>query len=275
MVSTQASTSFRSESYADRAKGAQPGRSKNAPATQQPQLSITKMSTSGAATSTPLVAPRPNPSPANETPIPSASQSNSVPPPLSGPTTATTNGDVNRMSADSSSSAPRDENASVTNGAQKPTPPTSNVWNRRMEQMAQNRAKSTQASSQATRPASSPQDPSITSQNTSQSASSPDAPSRNTSQKPSTSSQNGPPRHSEDDAFVVRPRARAPGVDDIESWPEVGKAVTSGSGQVDPESSSTKAQEKGGRESETVPGPTRKSASLLPQLRPRLRPYVL
>ena len=274
MVSTQASSSFRPESYADRAKGAQPGRPKNAPAAQQSQQSTTMISVPGAAANTHSVAFKPMSSPANETSTPSASQLNSVPPPLPAPTTATTNGDVNPTSADSASSAPKDEGASATNSAQKPAPSTTNVWNRRMEQMAQSRAKSSQASSQVTRPTPNPQDASATSQITTQSALPPNAVSRNTLQAPSASSPNGPTRHSEDDAFVVRPRARASGVDDIESWPEVGKAASSGSGQVDPESSA-KTQERGSREGETAPGPTRKSASLLPELRPRLSPYVL
>ena len=58
-------------------------------------------------------------------------------------------------------------------------------------------------------------------------------------------------------------------MEDIESWPEVGKAMGSGGEQADIESN-TKIQEKGSREGEVAQGSTRKSASHLSKLHPSL-----
>lgn len=270
MVSTQPSRSLRPESYADRAKGMQPAKSRNAPIVQRPPQPST--STIGASEIMNSTASKAIVSPDTEAPVPLTSQPSSAAPPLPAPTTTITNGDVNASPADSQSSAPRDEAVFTTNGAQKLALPTMNVWNRRMAQMAQNRTKSGQASSQPARPTPSP-DTSLTPQNTPQAPVPSSSTSQDVSRASSTKATDGSGRHGEDDAFVVRPQARAPAADDIESWPEVGKALGSVGGQGDPESSA-KMQEKGNREGEVAQGLTRKSASHLSKRCPLLRPSV-
>ncbi|KAH9933903.1 uncharacterized protein B0H18DRAFT_1115261 [Fomitopsis serialis] len=266
MVSSQPpSISRPTVSYADRAKGLQVARAKNGPTIPRPpQPPSSASSTSGTTASTNMIASKPTPLPSVETPTPSATHPSSSSHPLPAPATTIMNGDVKLPSADSPRSAPQDEVASTSSPAQKLAPPPTNVWNRRMEQMAQTRAKSGQASSQPPRPPPSPQNPSPSPQNTHQAAASSGSTLQNVTnnaQAPpvivANGTNNGHRQH-QGDAFVVRPRTRVPLVDDVESWPEVGKAVSSGSGQSDPDHSA-KGQEKGDTEGEHTSAPTRKS----------------
>ncbi|KZT68899.1 hypothetical protein DAEQUDRAFT_765902 [Daedalea quercina L-15889] len=266
MVSSQPQSISRTLSYADRAKGFQSVKPKNASTTQRlPQPSGSGTGASGIAADTNMTTSKPTPSPHAETLMPSASQPSSSPPPLPAPATTTTNGDVKLSSADSPSSVPPNDTTSSSNAAHKSVPPPVNVWNRRMEQMAQTRAKSGQPSShQPLRPPPSPQDHTVNLQNDGHdvASSSPTLQNAtNPAQISSTTVANGSSdnrRSDEDDAFVVRLRVRSPPVSDIESWPEVGKAMSSGSGPSDPEYGAN-VQEKGDREGDPASGQTRKS----------------
>ncbi|KZT10382.1 uncharacterized protein LAESUDRAFT_755889 [Laetiporus sulphureus 93-53] len=194
-----------------------------------------------------------------------------------------TNGDHKYHGNNSQKAAPQPQLTSSAASKPAAAPPV-NVWNARIEQMAQARTRSHQGVDSAQRPAidsmesndiddlSARPDKSNTQDSTGASASSSSVSHNVMNQrisppmttKSTTSNLNGS-TNDEDDAFVVRPRRPIPSiVDDSDSWPEVGKSVSSGIRQTEENARGAQGHDpERSREGSQSHGTSRKSVSLL------------